>query len=121
MPFVRRGFFQSLILVASVVPFLGSLPALGAVITSSQIIAMPSNAVGSGNGTLDLILLTESSGGSSTIAGLFNGDDANTGMPTGNGNTTADESYITSMGELRAYYRLNFPDGNGGSTVNQIA
>ncbi|MGH7176117.1 MAG: hypothetical protein ACREJC_01945 [Tepidisphaeraceae bacterium] len=81
---------------------------------------VPVGTVGSGNGTLDYIFLTESAGGSTNSSGLFNGDNANTDMPTGNGHTTANESYITSFGEIRAFYRLNFPDGLGGSTVDQI-
>jgi hypothetical protein len=76
--------------------------------------------VGSGNGTLDFILLTESAGGSQNNAGAFNGDNANTQMPTGSGNTTANESFITSIGELRQFFILNFPNGSGGSTVNQL-
>ncbi len=99
-------------------------PAGAVVIDSSYIITLSGSEIGSGNGTLDLLLFTESAGGAGNIGGplnSFNGDNANTGMPTGNGNTTALESYITSIGDLRDYYILNFPDGNGGSTVNQIA
>jgi hypothetical protein len=97
------------------------LPASAATImTDSHIVQIPQNAVGSGNGTLDLILFTESGGGTQNSSGSFNGDNANTHLPTGNQNATADESYMTSIGELRDYYRLNFPDGSGGSTANQI-
>ena len=96
-------------------------PVSAVVIDSSYIITLSGSEIGSGNGTLDLLLLTESAGGAGNTGGSFNGDNANTGMPTGNGNTTALESYITSIGDLRDYYILNFPDGNGGSTVNQIA
>ena len=90
------------------------------IITDASIVQIPENAVGSGNGTLDLILFTESAGGTQNSNGPFNGDNANTELPTGGGHTTADESYVTSIGELRDYYRLNFPDGSGGSTANQI-
>ena len=95
-------------------------PASAALITDPDIVPIPDHATGSGNGTLDLILFTESSGGAGNSAGSFNGDNANTQMPTGSGQTTANESYITSMGEIRDFYRLNFPDGMGGSTANQI-
>ena len=105
--------------VASLLAIAAS-PASAALITDPDIVPIPDHATGSGNGTLDLILFTESSGGAGNSAGSFNGDNANTQMPTGSGQTTANESYITSMGEIRDFYRLNFPDGMGGSTVNQI-
>ncbi|MBC8106819.1 MAG: PEP-CTERM sorting domain-containing protein [Anaerolineae bacterium] len=81
---------------------------------------VPVGTVGSGNGTLDFLFFTESNGGAGNSSGPFNGDNANTQMPTGNGNTTSNESFITSIGELRAFYILNFPNGSGGSTVNQL-
>jgi hypothetical protein len=95
-------------------------PAGAVVLDSSYFITLSGSELGSGNGTLDLILLTESSGGAANSGGTFNGDNANIGMPTGNGNTTALESYITSIGDLRDFYILNFPDGNGGSTISQM-
>ncbi len=95
-------------------------PALGAVITSSDIVPVSTSSVGSGNGTLDYILFTGSNGGAGNSSGAFNGDDANTAMPTG-GNSTFNGSYLTSFGDLRAFYNLTFPNGSGGSTVNQIA
>jgi hypothetical protein len=100
--------------------FLNVMCARAGVITNAHIFAVPSSTIGSGNGTLDFILLTESSGGSTNSQGSFNADNANTDMPTGSGKTTADESFITSFGELRDFYELNFPNGSGGSTVNQI-
>ena len=100
---------------------IGTGSAAGDIITNGDIIATNGNEVGSGNGTLNLILFTESAGGASNVGGSFNGDDANTAIPTGNGNTTADVTYVTSIGELRDFYELNFPDGSGGSTVNQMA
>jgi hypothetical protein len=95
-------------------------PARAAFITNSDIFPTTGREVGSGNGTLDLILFTESAGGTHNTAGSFNGDDANTGMPTGANRPTAAESYITSIGEIRSFYRLNFPDGFGGSTVSNM-
>src|SRR5262245_47192784 len=87
---------------------LGGITALGvslaivplvqsAVITSANIVPVPVGTVGSGNGTLDYIFFTESSGGAGNSSGSFNGDNANTDMPTGSGKTTANESYITSI------------------------
>src|SRR3990170_4513228 len=78
-------------------------PASAGLITDASFYTMSGNEVGSGNGTLDLILLTESAGGSANSAPGFNGDDANTQLPTGVGGTTANESYITSIGELRQF------------------
>src|SRR3954470_16843834 len=98
----------------------GGISAQAGLITSNHIVPVPVGMVGSGNGTLDFIMLTESAGGSTNTSGPFNGDNANTQLPTGNGNTTANESFITSIGELRAFYILNFPNGSGGSTVNQL-
>jgi hypothetical protein len=91
-----------------------------ALITSADIFPTTGHEVGSGNGTLDFILMTESNGGAGNHAGSFNGDDANTALPTGAGRPTANATFITSMGELRSFYRLNFPDGSGGSTVHNM-
>src|SRR5262245_7152756 len=68
------------------------------ILTDSSVIQIPENAVGSGNGTLDFILFTESSGGTGNSSGSFNGDNANTHLPTGSGHTTANESFVTSIG-----------------------
>jgi hypothetical protein len=92
-----------------------------ALITNSSIIPTGQHMVGSGNGTLDLILFTESSGGAANTSGAFNADDANTDMPTGNGRTTANVTYVTSIGELRDFYILNVPNGSGGTDVTEIA
>jgi hypothetical protein len=89
-------------------------------ITSADIFDTLGVEQGSGNGTLDFIFFTESQGGAENSASGFDGDDANTDMPTGNHNTTAMESFVTSIGELRDFYKLNFPDGLGGSTVDEI-
>jgi hypothetical protein len=83
-----------------------------------------------GNGKLDLILFNFNQGSGVNNNELkekgttiFNGDDANTDMPVGTGNpqsSGASESYITSIGDLRNFYRTTFPDGLGGSTINEI-
>jgi hypothetical protein len=90
----------------------GQSAARAAVITNADIVAS--------NGTLDLILFTQSAGGASNVSGSFNADDASTAMPAGNGDASANVSYITSIGELRAFYRLNFPNASGGSDVNEV-
>jgi hypothetical protein len=91
-----------------------------ALITSADIFPTTGHEIGSGNGTLDFILMTESNGGAGNNAGSFNGDNANTALPTGVGRPTANATFITSMGELRTFYRTNFPDGAGGSTVHNM-
>jgi hypothetical protein len=99
-------FWGSVVLVLAWAP----LPvATAGLITSQDIIPLTGHYTGSGNGTLNLILFTESAGGSGNSAGSFNGDNACTDMPTGSSKTTASESYITSIGELRQFYALNFP------------
>ena len=107
------GIWVSLLMVVSVVQ--------ADLITDNDIIDVGDVNVGSGNGTLDLILLTESMGGSRNSSPGFDGDDANTDTPTGNQSPSTVESYITSIGELRDFYILNFPDNEGGSTVTDIA
>jgi hypothetical protein len=44
-------------------------------------------------------------------AGLFNGDNGNNTLPHSGGADTSSfaESYVTTAGELKAYYNLNFP------------
>lgn len=96
-------------------------PALAVqIITDSDIVATDNNTVGSGNGTLDFLFFTESAGGSGNSSGGFDGDNANTDMPTGAGSTAAVESFITSIDELRDFYILNFPDGGGGSLIQEL-
>jgi len=91
-------------------------------ITDADIIPTTGNEVQSGNGTLDYIFFWEGGGVgvSENSAGSFDGDDANRDLPTGSSTTTASESFVTSIGELRDFYILNFPDGMGGSTCHDI-
>jgi len=98
-----------------------SRSATAAVITNSEVVDLTPNIPVTGNGTLDMILFTESAGGSGNSSGSFSGDNSNTDEPTGGSGDSSDESYITSIGTLRDFYRLNFPDGQGGSSVNQFS
>src|SRR5262245_47718058 len=117
---ISRSFRRYTICLAAGVVLSAATASLHAAITNSDFYPQSNAMVGSGNGTLDFILLTESAGGSNNSGGGFNGDDANTKMPTGSGHTTASTTFITSFGLIRSYYRLNFPDGLGGSTVDQM-
>jgi hypothetical protein len=79
-------------------------------ITSTDIVAIPQHVTGSGNGTLDLRMFTYSGSEIANTAGAFNGDNGNNTVPQGGGADTASfsESYVTTAGELKAYYNLNF-------------
>jgi hypothetical protein len=54
-------------------------------------------------------------------AGSFNGDNGNNTLPKSNSAGTDtlffNESYVTTAGELKAYYNLNFPSGSIHETV----
>ncbi len=95
-------------------------PLTAGIITGGDIRATDGHEIAAGNGILDLILLTDSAGGSSNSGGGFNGDDAFTGLPPGETAGDAIGSYVTSIGELRDSYRLTFPDGEGGSLVEHM-
>jgi hypothetical protein len=83
-----------------------------AVITSTDIVATPKSSdlgTGSGNGTLDLRLMTFSGSEIGNDSGAFNGDNGNNTLTQGGGqNQSFAESYMTTAGELQAYYDLNF-------------
>lgn len=101
-----------------------------ALITNDDIVEIPEHVIQSGHGHLDLLLFGYANGAGvnsnqykdhGTV--IFDGDDANSDMPVGTGNPTgasASESYITSIGELRAFYTLHFPSAGGGSLVDEI-
>lgn len=86
--------------------------ASGAAIEATDILPIPGNAVGSGNGTLDLRLMTYSGGEIPNSGGTFDGDNGNNTLPQGGGTDTFSfaESYVTTAGELKAFYLLNFPN-----------
>jgi hypothetical protein len=91
------------------------------VLTSANVVVVDVGTVGSGNGNLDLVFFN-SSGERDNVFGLFNGDNSNNTLPnggSGDGGSFA-ESYLTTAGELQQFLLLNFPDGNGGSTVNEL-
>jgi hypothetical protein len=90
------------------------------IIGDSDIVPTTGNEVASGNGLLDLKLFADSSASASNEYNGFDGDNANTDIASG-GVTTMAEAYVTSIGELRDYYRLCFPDGNGGSIMNTMS
>ena len=92
--------------------------AFGSDITPTNIVAIPQHVVGSGNGTLDLRMFTFSGSEVQNSTGSFNGDNANTALPHGGNSDTLQfaESYVTTAGDLKNYYRLNFATG----AVNQI-
>jgi hypothetical protein len=94
---------------------------------ATNIVAIPDDTpVGSGNGTLDLILFTSSNGGAKNKHGNdFNGDDANTALPSGNqeDNGLYAESYVTTAGKLKAFYDYQFGDGSfesGSIKIDEI-
>jgi hypothetical protein len=89
-----------------------SVPAYALSIGTADITAIPS-VTGSGNGTLDLRLFTFSGGEIPNASGLFNGDNGNNTLPSGTGADAASfaESYVTTGGDLKAYYNLNFAPG----------
>ncbi len=82
-----------------------------ALIQTDDIVMIPSGAIGSGNGTLDLRMFTFSGSEIQNAAGSFNGDNGNKTLPQGGGAdiSTFEESYVTTAGELKAFYDLNFP------------
>jgi hypothetical protein len=95
-----------------------STAASAALIGPDQIVPIPQTTVGSGNGTLDVRMFTFSGSEIQNQAGTFNGDNGNNTLPQGGGADTNlfVESYVTTAGELKAFYNLNFP----ANSINQI-
>ncbi|MDP6635612.1 MAG: PEP-CTERM sorting domain-containing protein [Phycisphaerae bacterium] len=81
------------------------------VIDTPSIMALPSGMTGSGNGTVDLRMFTFSGSEIKNQVGSFNGDNGNNTLPNSGGAEVSlfDESYVTTAGELKAFYDLNFP------------
>jgi hypothetical protein len=114
-------------------------PAGAALITDTDIVPVAvRHEIHAGNGHMDWILFNFGNGygvNNNEIKErgvvVFNADDANTLMPVGTGNSTGNgpgngkdtwvsQSYITSIGDLRNFYKLAFPDGEGGSEIDAI-
>jgi hypothetical protein len=120
-----RKIMKSKLRVSSLAVLLGAAAfapstARAALIGPSQIIGIPQNTVGSGNGTLDLRMFTYSGSEIMNQSGTFNGDNGNNTLPHGGGadiNAFA-ESYVTTGAELKAFYNLNFaPNSVNNLTV----
>lgn len=83
-------------------------------ITTPDIIPIPQHVTGSGNGTLDLRMFTYSGSEIDNSSGNqptdFNGDNGNNALPQGGGAdvNTFGESYVTTAGDLKAFFNLNF-------------
>jgi hypothetical protein len=84
-------------------------------ITTPEIVPIPQHVTGSGNGTLDLRMFTYSGSEipnkSGNQPGDFNGDNGNNSLPQGGGSPDIGifgESYITTAGDLKAFFNLNF-------------
>jgi hypothetical protein len=76
----------------------------------TEIVAIPSGVVGSGNGTLDLRMGTFSGSEIDNASGPHDYDNGNNTLPQGGGADIDifDESYVTTAGEIQDYYNLNF-------------
>jgi hypothetical protein len=77
-------------------------------IGSSEIMLIPSGVVGSGNGTLDLRMLTHSGSEIDNEAAGHNYDNGNNKASQGGGDNSFAESYVTTAGKLQDYYNLNY-------------
>lgn len=122
---MRRGRSVSVVLVHLVFACTFAGVAHWDLITDNDIVPTLPNTVGPGNGTLDLLLLhdAQAGAGNADAKANFNADDACTDMPhgSGTGSDRASGSYVTSRGEIRAFYIFQFIDNEGGSTASEIA
>ena len=89
-------------------------PVHASIIQTADIVAIQQHVTGSGNGTLDLRMFTFSGSEIPNEKGSFNGDNGNNNLPQGGGADIESfaESYVTTGGELKAFYNLNFPPGS---------
>jgi len=96
----------------------GAMYAQADSITTSDIVPIPQHVAGSGNGTLELRMFTYSGSEIPNSSGLFNGDNGNNALTQGGGADTQffNESYVTTAGELKAFFNLNFLPG----TIHEI-
>ena len=72
---------------------------------------------GTGQGSYNVILFAHSSGGSGNAGAGVNVDDSNRLLPTGNLSSSDSLFWLTSIGDLRAFYDLQF---GGSANVNNI-
>lgn len=109
------------LLVVAVLLGIGSAQGAYVIVSPYDTVAIPAGQVGSGNGTLDLQMFTFSGSNienDKSIQGtlVFDGDDGNNTLPNVNSDGDTfffEESYITTAGDLKAYYDLNFsPPGS---------
>ena len=117
--FCSRGFgFSTIVIFVLAIGFVSS-PLQASTIATEDIVTLPSGMSGSGNGTLDLRMFTFSGSEIQNAAGAFNGDNGNNTIPQGGGADIDffDESYVTTAGELKAYFDLNFASGSIGEIV----
>jgi hypothetical protein len=133
--FVSKAFVRLAMVLG--ISILAAVRAHADTITTPDIAALPQNVVGSGNGTLNLRMFTFSGSEIQNTSGLFNGDNGNNTLPQGGSTDTSlfNESYVTTAGELKAYYNLNFLPGSinevllfldlsetgGGAPINTLA
>ena len=99
-----------LLIVSLVVIAFGQQGAVRAdAITEGNFYEIQGNELQSGNGLLDFYFFNGSTAHEENSCDGFDGDDSNADMPAGGG-TTAVESYITSIAELRLFYTLCFTE-----------
>jgi hypothetical protein len=117
---MNRLIILKLILIT--VLFTEAVPSQASLITDADIVPLDGKLVQSGNGLLDYILFMEAGGNVNTpgvannklkVKGntIFDGDDANTELPTGSGQGEMlqyAESYVTTAGKIKAFYDINF-------------
>jgi hypothetical protein len=89
--------------------------AQASIIQTADIVPIPPKVTGSGNGTLDLRMFTFSGSEIWNASGSFNGDNGNNTLPH-SGNYSFTESYVTTAGDLKTYYNLNYTSGS----INEI-
>lgn len=108
---LRNAFLAAVAITAA--SFAGTAQA-GPVVTAGDftIVGLESGQVKSAVGGLDLILMTGQNGVGvlNNEFGALDIDDANSDLPTG-GVSTADESYVTTIGEVRSFYEQMFGTG----------
>ncbi len=72
---------------------------------------------GTGLGNYNVILFENAGGGSGNDGGSVNVDNANTLLPTGSTSTSGSLYWMTSVGDLRAFYDQQFGSGNINNLV----